>query len=90
MVAPTKCGKHSNARSHFLSIEVSPSHGESDSLRIRYDPLSALGCCAYCFGSRLAFMDFLSAITPQIAVLGLGALVLLVLTFVLVSLALRG
>jgi len=35
-------------------------------------------------------MDFLSAITPQIAVLGLGALVLLVLTFVLVSLALRG
>jgi len=35
-------------------------------------------------------MDFLSAITPQIAVLGLSALVLLVVTFVLVSLALRG
>jgi len=36
-----------------------------------------------------AAMDFLSAITPQIAVLGVGALVLAVVTFVLVSLALR-
>jgi len=35
-------------------------------------------------------MDFLSAISPQIVVLGLSALVLLVVTFVLVSLALRG
>jgi hypothetical protein len=34
-------------------------------------------------------MDFLSAITPQIAVLGIGALVTAVVTFVLVSLALR-
>jgi hypothetical protein len=34
-------------------------------------------------------MDFLSAVTPQVAVLGLGALVLLVVTFVLVSLAVR-
>jgi hypothetical protein len=33
-------------------------------------------------------MDFLSAITPQIAVLGIGALVMAVVTFVLVSLAL--
>ena len=32
-------------------------------------------------------MDFLSAVTPQVAVLGLGALVLLVVTLVLVSLA---
>ena len=36
-----------------------------------------------------ASMDFLSAVTPQVAVLGLGALVLLVVTFVLVSLAVR-
>jgi len=34
-------------------------------------------------------MDFLAAITPQIAVLGVAALVLLVVTFVLVSHALR-
>jgi len=34
-------------------------------------------------------MDFLSAITPQIAVLGLGALVLLVVTLVLTNIALR-
>ena len=34
-------------------------------------------------------MDFLSAITPQLAVLGLGTLVLLVVTFVLVNIALR-
>jgi len=34
-------------------------------------------------------MDFLSAITPQIAVLGIGGLVMAVVTFVLVSLALR-
>ena len=34
-------------------------------------------------------MDFLSAITPQIAVLGLGVLVLAVVTFVLVSLTLH-
>jgi hypothetical protein len=33
-------------------------------------------------------MDFLSAITPQIAVLGIGALVMAVVTFVLVSLRL--
>ena len=36
-----------------------------------------------------ASMDFLSAITPQIAVLGLGVLVMVVVTFVLVSIALR-
>ena len=40
-------------------------------------------------GVGFASMDFLSAITPLIAVLGLGALVLLVVTFLLVSLALR-
>jgi hypothetical protein len=34
-------------------------------------------------------MDFLSAITPQVAVLGLGVLVMVVVTFVLVSIALR-
>jgi hypothetical protein len=36
-----------------------------------------------------ASMDSLSAITPQLAVLGLGTLVLLVVTFVLVNIALR-
>jgi hypothetical protein len=35
-------------------------------------------------------MDFLSAINLQLAVLVFGVLVLLVVTFVLVSLALRG
>jgi hypothetical protein len=40
-------------------------------------------------GVGFAATDFLSAITPQIAVLGVGALVLAVVTFVLVSLALR-
>jgi hypothetical protein len=39
--------------------------------------------------ARFVAMDFLSAITPQIAVLGIGALVTAVVTFVLVSLALR-
>jgi hypothetical protein len=41
------------------------------------------------WGLAFAAMYFLSAITPQIAVLGLGALVLAVVPFVLVSLALR-
>jgi hypothetical protein len=36
-----------------------------------------------------AAMDFLSAITPGIAALGIGALVMGVVTFVLVSIALR-
>jgi hypothetical protein len=36
-----------------------------------------------------AVMDFLSAITPQIAALGIGVLVMVVVTFVLVSIALR-
>jgi hypothetical protein len=34
-------------------------------------------------------MDFLSAVTPQIVLVGPAALVLLVVTFVLVNLALR-
>jgi hypothetical protein len=34
-------------------------------------------------------MDFLSAITPQIAALRIGVLVMVVVTFVLVSIALR-
>jgi len=34
-------------------------------------------------------MDFLSAITPQIALLGLALLVMVVVTFVLVRIALR-
>jgi hypothetical protein len=34
-------------------------------------------------------MDFLSAITPQIAALGIGVLAMVVVTFVLVSIALR-
>jgi hypothetical protein len=34
-------------------------------------------------------MNFLSAITPQVAVLGLGVLVMAVVTFVLVTIALR-
>lgn len=35
-------------------------------------------------------MDLMSAITPQVAVIGVVALVLLVITLVLVNLALRG
>jgi hypothetical protein len=34
-------------------------------------------------------MGFLSAVTPQFVAIGLGTLVLLVVTFVLVSIALR-
>jgi hypothetical protein len=40
-------------------------------------------------GVGFAAMDFLSAVTPQIVLVGLAALVLLVVTFVLVNLALR-
>jgi hypothetical protein len=53
-------------------------------------PALSLGPLRILFwGLGFAAMDFLSAITRQIAVLGLGALVLAVVTFVLVSLALR-
>ena len=40
-------------------------------------------------GVGFAAMDFLSAVTPQIVLVGLAALVLLVVTIVLVNLALR-
>src|SRR5262249_44453304 len=52
--------------------------------------LAALGLLRVLFrGVGFSSMDFLSAITPQIAVLGLGALVLLVVRLVLTSIALR-
>jgi hypothetical protein len=57
--------------------------------RQRRDSLSAMGYCGYCFGVGFPPMDFLSAITPQLLVLGLIALILLVVTFVFVSLTLR-
>ena len=57
--------------------------------RQRRDSLSAMGYCAYCFGGRLCVHGLFIAITPQILVLGLGALFLLVVTLVVVGLTLR-